>query len=189
MPDGRYLGPAMDDIASFRRCAARYRNLLVEMEGLAADLRELEDETKDASGATNMDIRAMKRWLKADVKGKLGKLKTDAEQAELIGDILGLTDKISVDKKIVDEESDEEPPAPEAAPAGDSIGEGAHSPAAAGGPADVMPSSDDAPGRRQDHDNGQSEQPPNLTFSDKPFIPDMPEIPESMRRTAGGGHG
>lgn len=92
----------MHDTTAFKKCAKRYRNLLQEIEALKADMRELEAETKEKSGATNMDIRAMKRWLKADVNGKTAKLIEETDNEAAIADLLGLSDKPSVDKKIVE---------------------------------------------------------------------------------------
>lgn len=89
------------DINEFRKHAARYRALLQEAEALKEDMKELEAETKDAANCTNMDIRAMKRWLKADVTGKVERLVREAEDSEAIGGILGLIDKKNVDKNFV----------------------------------------------------------------------------------------
>lgn len=91
----------MNNLQAFKQQCALIRRILQDQEDLRVDLVESMKAMQEASGCTNMEARSAKRWLKADVKGKLDDLAADADAHEMIGDILGYGDKKVVGKNVV----------------------------------------------------------------------------------------
>lgn len=86
---------------TFKTNAALIRAHLVKMEEAREDLALLCASMKLATGLTNMQMREVKRLLKADVKGTMDKIEEQDEASEFIRGLLGI-DKKNVEQISVD---------------------------------------------------------------------------------------
>lgn len=87
------------NVQTFKTEAAKVRAQLVLMEEAREDLALLCATMKLATGLTNMQMREVKRLLKAEVKGTMDKIEEQDEASEYIRELLG------IDKKVVDKNS------------------------------------------------------------------------------------
>lgn len=92
------------DKQRFRQLTAQFHDLLQREQDIKDDIKEFEAILKSGAALTNMEVRATKRVLKAEIKGELDKFqqRMDDEQAvytEILYNLI--TDKKVVDKKVV----------------------------------------------------------------------------------------
>lgn len=89
------------NVQTFKMHAKKIRDQLELMEEAREDLADLCSIMKAATGLTNMQMREVKRLLKAEVKGSLDKIKEQDAASDFIRDLLGI-DKKSVAQNSVD---------------------------------------------------------------------------------------
>lgn len=92
------------DTQRFHQLTAQFHDLLQREQDIKDDIKEFETILKSGADLTNMEVRATKRILKAEIKGELDKFqqRMDDEQAVYIEILYNLiTDKKSGDKKVV----------------------------------------------------------------------------------------
>lgn len=88
----------------FRQLTAQFHDLLQREQDIKDDIKEFETILKSGADLTNMEVRATKRILKAEIKGELDKFqqRMDDEQAVYTEILYNLIiDKKSGDKKVV----------------------------------------------------------------------------------------